>query len=106
MYAIFQLSGFQYTGEEGSVIRVPRQDVEKGDSIDIDEVLLVKADGDPLVGTPFVADATIQAEVIDHGKDDKVLVHKYKRRTKYRLTRGHRQDYSDIRINKISAPGL
>ena len=106
MYAIFQLSGFQYTGEEGSVIRVPRQDVEKGDSIDIDEVLLVKGDGDPLVGTPFVADATIRAEVIDHGKDDKVLVHKYKRRTKYRLTRGHRQDYSDIRINKISAPGL
>jgi large subunit ribosomal protein L21 len=106
MYAIFQLSGFQFTGEEGSVIRVPRQDVEKGGSIDISEVLLVKGDGDPMVGTPYVADASIQAEVVDHGKDDKILVHKYKRRTKYRLTRGHRQDYSEIKINKISAPGL
>ena len=106
MYAIFQLSGFQYTGEEGSVIRVPRQSVEKGSSFDIGEVLLVKGEGDPLVGTPFVAEASIQAEIVDHGKDDKVLIHKYKRRTKYRLTRGHRQDYSDIRINKITAPGL
>ena len=106
MYAIFQLSGFQYSGEEGSVIRVPKQDVEKGGSLDISEVLLVKGDGDPLVGTPYVTDASIKAEIIDHGKDDKVLIHKYKRRTKYRLTRGHRQDYSEIRINKISAPGL
>ena len=105
MYAVFQLSGFQYTGEEGTVLRVPRQEIDKGASLDISEVLLVKGEGDPIVGTPFVSDARIEAEVVDHGKADKVLIGKYKRRTKYRLTRGHRQDYSEIRINKIVAPG-
>jgi len=52
-----------------------------------------------------MSDAKVEAEVIDHGKSDKVLVHKFKRRTKYRRTVGHRQDYSEIRINKIVAPG-
>ena len=104
MYAVFQIAGFQYNAEEGSVIKIPVQRVDKGSKLDIDEVLLVKVDDKVMVGTPFVQGARIEAEVVDHGKDDKVLIYKYKRRTKYRRTQGHRQDYSDIKINKIITP--
>ncbi|MCK4371803.1 MAG: 50S ribosomal protein L21, partial [candidate division Zixibacteria bacterium] len=63
------------------------------------------SDGDnSQVGQPFVENAKIEAEVVGRGKADKVIVYKYKRRTKYRRTAGHRQDYSEIKINKIVAP--
>lgn len=101
MYAVFQLSGFQYTVEEGEVIKVPLQDAKQGDKFDINEVLLVKNDNEAQVGTPFVENAKIEAEVLGQGKDDKVLIYKYKRRTKYRKSQGHRQDFSEIKINKI-----
>ena len=104
MYAVFQIAGFQYNAEEGSVIKIPAQKVDKGSKLDIDEVLLVKKDDKVMVGTPFVEGARIEAEVVDHSKGDKVLIYKYKRRTKYRRTQGHRQDYSDIKINKIITP--
>ena len=101
MYAVFQMSGFQYTVQEGEVIRVPLQDAKSGDKIDINEILLVKNADEAKVGTPFVENAKIEAEVVGSGKDEKVLIYKYKRRTKYRRTQGHRQDFSEIKINKI-----
>ncbi len=104
MYAVFQLSGFQYTVSEGDVIRVPRQAAEKGGALDISEVLLVKDGESALVGRPFVDDARIEAEVLGEGKDDKVLIYKYKRRTKYRRRQGHRQDYTELKINRIVVP--
>ncbi len=104
MYAVFQMSGFQFSGEEGKVVRVPRQDLEKGNTLDISEVLMVKSKDNVMVGTPFVEGATVKAEVLGSGKDDKVRVYKYKRRTKYRKTIGHRQDYTEIKINKIVLP--
>ena len=104
MYAVFQLSGVQYTAEEGTVLKVPLQHVEKGSKIDINDVLLVKDNDETMIGTPFVAGAKIEAEVLGDGQSDKVLIHKYKRRTKYRRTQGHRQRYTEIRINKIIIP--
>ena len=104
MYAVFQLSGFQYSAKEGDVIRVPQQSLDAGSKLDIGEVLLVKGDGDASVGTPFVADAKIEAEIVGSGLADKVTVFKFKRRTKYRRKRGHRQAYSDLKINRIVAP--
>ena len=104
MYAVFQMSGFQFTAEEGAVVRVPFQDTDKGARIDINEVLLIKDKDNSLVGTPFVADAKIEAELVGSGLDDKVLIYKYKRRTKYRRRQGHREKYSDIKINKILVP--
>ncbi len=104
MYAVFQIAGFQYNAEEGSVIKIPTQQIDKGSKLDIDEVLLIKKDGEVMVGTPFVEGARIEAEVVDHSKGDKIVIYKYKRRTKYRRTQGHRQDYSDIKINKIVTP--
>jgi len=104
MYAVFQLSGFQYSAQEGDVIRVPQQEGEAGSKIDIGEVLLVKSGEDASIGTPFVADAKVEAEIVGNGLADKVTVFKFKRRTKYRRKRGHRQAYSDLKINRIVAP--
>ncbi len=104
MYAVFQLAGFQYSAEEGTVLKVPRQTAEDGSQIDIGEVLMINDGEKSLVGTPFVENAKIEAEVLSHGKADKVLVFKFKRRKKYRRTAGHRQDYSEIKINKIISP--
>ena len=104
MYAVFKLSGIQFSAQEGDVVKVPLQHAGIGDSIDIADVLLVKDEGKTLVGTPYVSDAKIHAEILRHGKDDKVLIYKYKRRTKYRRLRGHRQDFSEIKIGKIIAP--
>ena len=101
MYAVFQISGFQYRAEEGTVLQIPTQDVKQGEKMNIPEVLLVQADGDLKVGTPFVEGAKVEAEVIRHGLDEKVLIYKYKRRTKYRRTQGHRQGFTEVKINKI-----
>ena len=105
MYAVFQIAGFQFSGEEGALLKVPRRKEDKGDKIDITEVLLVKDKDKVLVGTPFVEGAKVEAEVVASGKDDKVLIYKYKRRTKYRRTQGHRQDYTQLKINKIVTAG-
>ncbi len=104
MYAVFEVSGMQFTAREGDVITVPHQQAELGAKLDIDQVLLIKKDDQSIVGTPIVADAKVEAEIVEHGKDDKVLIYKYKRRTKYRRTQGHRQDFTQIKVNKIVAP--
>ncbi len=104
MQAVFQLSGFQFNAEEGDVLRVPKQKVESGNSFDIEEVLLLKDKKTTTIGTPTVDGAKIEAEVLGGGREDKVTVYKFKRRTKYRRTQGHRQDYSEIKIKKIVSP--
>jgi len=104
MYAIFNLSGFQYRGEEGAVLKVPLQTVTDGNKLEISDIMLVKTADSSVVGTPYVEGAKIKAEILRHGKNDKVRVYKYKRRTKYRLTQGHRQDFTEIRIDKIVVP--
>ena len=104
MYAVFQISGFQYSATEGDTLRVPLQSASAGDKLELNDVMVINKGEESIIGQPFINDAKIEAEVINHGKDDKVLIYKYKRRTKYRRTQGHRQDYSEIKINKIVAP--
>ncbi|MHC4500611.1 MAG: 50S ribosomal protein L21 [Planctomycetota bacterium] len=104
MYAVFQLSGFQYSAEEGAVLRVPQQNAPVGETLDITNVLMVKDKDTTMIGTPTVEGAKIEAEIVADGQADKVVVYKLKRRTKYRRTRGHRQNYNEIRIKKISMP--
>ena len=104
MYAVFQLAGFQYRAEEGAVLRVPKQAGARGERLEIPEVLLVSDGGATKIGTPFVGGAKVEAEVVEHGKGDKTVSFKYKRRTKYRRTLGHRQDYTDIKISRIVSP--
>ena len=104
MYAVFQIAGFQYTAEEGSTLKIPFQKGEAGTKFEINEILLIRDDKRTLTGTPLIDKAKIKAEILGSGKADKQVVYKYKRRTKYRRKQGHRQDYSEIRVNKIIAP--
>ena len=101
MYAVFTIAGSQFTAQEGDVLKVPSLQAEKGSRIDINDVLLIKDKENTLVGTPTVPDAKIEAEVLEIGLGDRIRVFKQKRRTKYRRTTGHRQQYAEIRINKI-----
>lgn len=101
MYALVEYKGKQYKAEKDALIQVDKLDVEKGKTVDIDTVLLV-SDGDKVsVGTPYVAGAKITAVVEDSFKDDKVIVLKYKSKKDYRRTIGHRQQYTNIRIQDI-----
>ena len=104
MYAVFELSGFQFRAEEGAILEVPSQAVPVGDSFEISKILLIKNDDTALIGTPTVEGASVKAELIENRQADKVTVFKKKRRTKYRLTHGHRQSYSEIKITKIVSP--
>lgn len=102
MYAIFKLAGFQFGGSAGDKVRVPLLGKKAGDKISIPDVLLVRDKDKSHVGTPYVAGAKIEAEVLGVGQGEKLLGFKYKRRTKSRKTYGHRQDYTDIKITRVA----
>ena len=101
MYAVFQTGGKQFRAEPGGRLRIPSLDAEPGDSISFGEVLLA-SDGDKVtVGTPMVDGAAVKAEVLRHGKSDKIIVFKRKRRKGYRKKQGHRQKFTEVRIGEI-----
>jgi large subunit ribosomal protein L21 len=103
MYAVIRVSGFQYRVEKGQVLRVPLLQAEEGDSLTLEQVLLV-GDGKELkVGRPVVEGATVSAEVLGHGRSPKLVAGKFKRRRKYRRRWGHRQAYTEIKISDIQA---
>ena len=103
MYAVFQTGGKQFRAEPGTRIRIPSLDIEPGDSVTFDEVLLTgDADENVQVGAPTVDGAKVTAEVLRHGRDKKVIVFKRKRRKGYRKKQGHRQDFTEIRIDEIA----
>jgi large subunit ribosomal protein L21 len=103
MYAVFRTGGKQFRAEAGSRIRIPTLDVEPGDSVVFDQVLLA-GDGDEKVqvGAPTVDGASVKAEVLRHGRGDKIIVFKRKRRKGYRKKQGHRQDYTEIRVEEVA----
>ncbi len=101
MYAIIATGGKQYKVSEGDVIRVEKLGAEAGAEYTFDQVLAVG--GNSLtVGSPTVAGATVTASVIGDGKAKKVIVYKYKRKTGYHKKNGHRQQYTAVKIEKIS----
>jgi large subunit ribosomal protein L21 len=102
-YAIIRSGGLQYRVSEGDVVRVPRIRAEVGQSVKIDEVLAVSDGGKLAVGTPLVAGASVTAELVGHGKGKKVIVFKKKRRKGYQVKKGHRQDYTELRITGIAS---
>lgn len=103
MYAVVNIQGFQYKVEEGQQIFVNRLATEAGETVEFDEVLLVDKEGAVTVGKPFVAGGSVKAKVLDHVKDDKIIVFKKKRRKGYRVKNGHRQQLSQIEIESIVA---
>ena len=103
MRAIVETGGMQFPVEENVIVRVPKLETEVGQKIDFDKVLLVSGDDKFAVGKPYIEGAVVSAEILSHGKDEKVTVFKFKRRSKYRKTTGHRQQFTEVKIVKISA---
>ncbi|MCL2213669.1 MAG: 50S ribosomal protein L21 [Treponema sp.] len=102
MYALVEFKGKQYKAEKGALLKVSKIDANPGTTVNIDTVLLVSGDS-VLVGSPYVEGAKVSATVESHGKDDKIIVFKYKPKKDYRRKQGHRQEYSIIKIENISA---
>ena len=102
MYAIIATGGKQYKVAEGDVIRVEKRGVEAGQTYNFDQVFAVN-NGEMIIGTPTVAGATVSATVMGEGRAKKVIVYKYKRKTGYHKKNGHRQSYTELKIEKINA---
>ena len=101
MYAIFETGGKQYKAGKGDVVFVEKLAVEPGKSVAFD-ALVVADGGDVKIGTPVVEGAKVRAKVIEHGKEKKVVVFKYKPKRKYRKKQGHRQPYTKLEVTGIS----
>ena len=104
MYAIFKAQGKQFRAVEDAVLRIPSLEAEPGDTVKFADVLLAEQDGDVHVGAPCVPGASVAAQVVSHGRGDKIVVYKMKRRKGYRRKQGHRQGYTEIRILGIDLP--
>ena len=103
MYAIIRAGGHQYRAEPGAIISVERMTNEVGESIELTDVLLV-GDGDKtVIGQPNVEGAVVKATVLAHYRARKIIVFKYRQRTNYRRKSGHRQHYTRLRIEEITA---
>lgn len=104
MYAVVEVAGQQVRVQEGDRIRVSRLNAGAGEKITLDHVLLLGQDQDVQVGTPRVEGAAVEASVLGHGKDKKVVVFKMKRRKGYRRKNGHRQPFTELQVDGITAP--
>jgi large subunit ribosomal protein L21 len=104
MFAIVATSGKQFRVSEGDRIVVDRVSANVGETVRLDSVLLVGGDGGPMVGTPFVSGAAVEATVVSHRSGDKIIVFKFEARKRKRRKTGHRQQLSELRIGAIRAP--
>ena len=102
MYAIIRAGGHQYRAEPGKTIRIQSVDAQPGETVTFNDVLL-GADGDTIkIGAPVVSGAAVTAEVVRHGRGEKIIIFKHKRRKNYRRKQGHRQKFTEVRINEIN----
>ena len=102
MYAIIRTGGKQYRVQENDEFRVEKLDAEVGDKVVFDEVVAVGGD-ELIVGTPLVSGYAVEAEVLEQGKADKVIIYKYKAKKDYRRKNGHRQPYTLVKVTGIGA---
>ena len=101
-YAIIRTGGKQYRVRPGDTVRTESLPYEFGDDVELDDVLMVSTGGEVTLGSPTVPGAKVSAQVVGQGRDEKVVVLKYKPKTRYRRRNGHRQSYIDLRIVGIS----
>ena len=100
MYAIIATGGKQYKVEAGDEVLIEKIDAEIGAKVNFD-VLMVSDGENVRIGTPVLDDASVTAEVLEHGKGEKVIVFKYKPKKKYRRKQGHRQPYTKVKILSV-----
>ena len=103
MFAIVETGGKQFRVQEGLTVRVAKLDAETGAELSLDKVLMAGEGEDLKIGAPYVEGATVTCEVMEHGRDKKIIVFKKKRRKDYRKKQGHRQDFTTIKVTAIQA---
>jgi large subunit ribosomal protein L21 len=101
MYAVVETGGKQYRVQNGDVLRVELLNGEIGEEIILDKVLMKGKDDSVEIGKPYIEGASVKAEIVSFGRNDKILVFKYKSKKNERKMRGHRQDYTEIRITEV-----
>ncbi|AMF95421.1 50S ribosomal protein L21 [Vibrio fluvialis] len=103
MYAVFQSGGKQHRVSEGQTLRLEKLDVETGATVEFDKVLLVANGEEVKVGAPLVEGGKVTAEVVQHGRGDKIKIVKFRRRKHSRKQQGHRQWFTEVKITGINA---
>lgn len=101
MFAVIKTGGKQYRVQKGDILEIEKLGEKQGKKISFENVLLIEVNEKISIGTPYVKNAMVKAEILENFKDKKVLVFKKKRRKQYRRTKGHRQDMTRIRIEDI-----
>ena len=102
MYAVIQSGGKQQRVEEGEQIKLEKIEAATGDTSEVDQVLMVGAGSDVKIGAPLVEGGKVTAEVVAHGRHDKIRIVKFNRRKHYRKETGHRQWYTEVKITAIA----
>lgn len=105
MYAVIETGGKQYRVQEGDVISIEKLDVSAGDDVAFDRVLVLNDGNTVQVGAPILEAAKVFGSVVENGKGDKVIIYKYKSKKDYRKKQGHRQPYTMVKIESLSADG-
>ena len=103
MYAVILSGGKQHRVVEGEVLKLDKIEEATGASISFDKVLMAGSGADVKIGAPYIANGVVTAEVISHGRADKVTIIKFRRRKHYRKQQGHRQWFTEVKITGISA---
>jgi large subunit ribosomal protein L21 len=103
MYAVIKTGGKQYKVAAGEKIKIEQIAADVGQEVVIDQVLAVGSGADLKVGSPLVAGASVKATVVAQGKHDKVRIFKLRRRKHYKKSQGHRQTYTELQIDAVSA---
>ncbi|MGF6559877.1 50S ribosomal protein L21 [Erwinia aphidicola] len=103
MYAVFQSGGKQHRVSEGQTVRLEKLDIATGEVVEFDQVLMIANGEDVQIGAPLVSGGLIKAEIVAHGRGDKIKIVKFRRRKHYRKQQGHRQWFTDVKITGISA---
>jgi large subunit ribosomal protein L21 len=101
MYAVVRTGGKQVRVEPGASVRVEKLEGQVGDEIALDEVLMIGGEGDLRIGTPLVDGARVVGVITDQGRGPKITIFKAKRRKQYRRKMGHRQAYTEIRVDRV-----
>jgi large subunit ribosomal protein L21 len=104
MYAVIQTGGKQYRVAPGDTLTVEKLPGNVGDSVEFGEVLMLSKDGSLAVGKPVIQGAKVTGKIVEHGRGEKLVVYKFRRRKNYRLRNGHRQNYTSIQISDVLAP--
>ena len=105
MYAVIKTGGKQYKVAAGEKLKVEKLEVAEGGKVVFDKILMLSNGETVTIGSPLVAGAVVNATVVSHGRGDKVMIFKFRRRKHYRKTQGHRQSYTEVMISDINGSG-